>query len=92
MSFTHSSPYISILTQLMLVYHFNRLQQFNGYTPLTNNQAVRGEGEGKVLLPSTTVTAGEKISDVLSHTKDINPPYTQGKTPKVGDIMGSDNG
>ena len=74
----------------MLVYHFNRLQQFNGYTPLSNNQPVRGEGEDN-LLPTTTVTAaGEKISDVLS--QDINPPYTQGKTPNVGGIMGSDNG
>ena len=75
----------------MLVYHFNRLRQFNGYTPLSDNQSVRGEG-GNILPTSTTSTAGEKISDVLSHTKDINPPYTQGKTPKVGGIMGSDNG
>ena len=76
----------------MSVYHVNRLQQFQGYTPSSTNQSVRGEGEGKVLLPTTTVTAGEKISDVLSHTKDIKPPYTQGKTPTVGGIMGSDNG
>jgi len=71
--------------------HFNRLQQINGYTPLPNSDSVRGEGEN-ILLPTSTTTAGEKISDVLSHTKDINPPYTQGKTPKVGGIMGSDNG